>query len=474
MQWRFEEETLVQRIFIFPHEVTQMKNVPYLSLVALLPLSACGQPFSNSASPGSPVSWVSTIKPAHRGRPLQSPIQHIVIIVQENRTVDNLFQFLPGANTQSFGLGLRGKRKIALQSESLTAPYDLSHSHSAFLTEYNNGGMNGFELESCKGTCPRYPAFAYVPQSDVQPYYTLAKQYTFADNMFQSNQGPSFPAHQYLVSGTSTVSDTSPNKAAENPTSPNHTEVGGCDSPAGSLVGVIDPAGQEPTNLKTYPCFHRNSIMNELDAAGVSWKYYQQKPGAGFWNGVDPIYSIWSNKSEMAAKVITPPSQVLTDIANGHLADVVWVTPTNLASDHPVGNNGSGPSWVASVVNAIGSSQYWNNTAIFITWDDWGGFYDHVTPTIYNSYELGFRVPLIVVSPYAKNGYVSHVQHEFGSILKFAEKTFSLPSLGATDARADDLSDCFNFSKQLTKFKRIHAKYPARYFFTLPSTEPED
>jgi phospholipase C len=177
----------------------------------------------------------------------------------------------------------------------------------------------------------------------------------------------------------------------------------------------------------------------------------------------------------MAANVISPSSQVLTDIANGQLADVVWVTPAQAASDHPKVNNGSGPSWVASVVNAIGNSQYWNNTAIFITWDDWGGFYDHVTPTIYNSFELSFRVPLIVVSPYAKPGYVSHAQHEFGSILKFTEETFGLPSLNTTDARADDLSDCFSFTNQQRKrFTRIKTKYPASYFFHLPQTEPDD
>ncbi len=134
---------------------------------------------------------------------------------------------------------------------------------------------------------------------------------------------------------------------------------------------------------------------------------------------------------------------------------MVWVTPTALDSDHALSNNGSGPSWVAAIVNAVGESQYWKNTAIFVTWDDWGGWYDHVKPQIYNSYELGFRVPLIVISPYAKNHYVSHAQHEFGSIFNFTEKIFGLPSMHTTDARADDLFDCFDFNKSPTKFKPI-------------------
>jgi phospholipase C len=270
------------------------------------------------------------------------------------------------------------------------------------------------------------------------------------------------------------VSQSSPNRAAENPVNLNGRATGGCDSPAGSLVLAITPQGAEPKSLRTFPCFERESIMNEMDTAGVTWKYYQATPGPGLWNAVDAIKSIWSNKSEMAANVISPPTQVLKDIANGQLAQVVWVTPTKAASDHPKENNGSGPSWVGSVVNALGGSQYWNTTAIFIVWDDWGGFYDHVKPTIFNSYELGFRVPMIVVSPYAKPGYISHTQHEFGSILKFTEQTFGLPSLGTTDARADNLADCFMFTNKPRHFRRIHTRYPASYFFHLPSVESDD
>ena len=214
--------------------------------------------------------------------------------------------------------------------------------------------------------------------------------------------------------------------------------------------------------------------MNEMDAAGVTWKYYQASPGAGLWNGVDAIYSIWSNPKEMATNVVSPPPQFLNDVENGNLANVVWITPEAWYSDHPQTNDGAGPSWVAAVVNAIGESPYWENTAIFIMWDDWGGWFDHVKPTIYNSFELGFRVPLIVVSPYARPGYVSHVPHEFGSILKFTEEAFGLPSLGTTDARADDLSDCFDFNQPGRAFRRIPAKYPRDYFFHHKGNELEE
>jgi phospholipase C len=177
--------------------------------------------------------------------------------------------------------------------------------------------------------------------------------------------------------------------------------------------------------------------------------------------------------------VATPqnPAPVLTDIANRQLPEVSWVIPSGANSDHASINEGAGPSWVAAIVNAIGNSPYWDNTVIFITWDDWGGWYDHVPPPqIINSYEYGFRVPLIVVSRYAKPGYISHTTHDFGSILKFVEETFNLPSLGYADARADDLSDCFNFSQKPLRFQTIAAPLNAEHFLNdrRPPTDPDN
>jgi phospholipase C len=128
------------------------------------------------------------------------------------------------------------------------------------------------------------------------------------------------------------------------------------------------------------------------------------------------------------------------------------------------------------VVNSIGNSAYWANTAIFITWDDWGGWYDHVAPPIISTYEYGFRVPMIVVSPYAKAGFVSHQTHDFGSILKFTEEVFGLPTVGYADAVADDLSDCFNFQQTPLTFQPVAAKYDAAYFLThkMPAEGPDD
>jgi phospholipase C len=408
-------------------------------------------------------------------RPI-SKIKHLVIVFQENRTTDDLFNGFPGADTVRSGLNSRGAR-VRLQAIALTAPFDLDHSHAGFQTEYASGKLNGFDQENsdCLGATLCVPkdrrAYGYVPHDEVKPYFAMATQYTFGDRMFQTNQGPSFPAHQYIVSGTSAVTDGSSLLAAENPFHANANSAGGCDSPAGSLVALINSAGSE--NRKSFPCYDRISLMELLDRKGLTWRYYQATSGAGLWNGPDAVLRIRTS-GNFSNEVVNPPSQVLTDITKGRLASVVWVTPTALASDHAQSTNGTGPSWVAAVVNAVGESQYWDSTAIVVTWDDWGGWYDHVRPSLYNSYELGFRVPLIVISPYAKNHYVSHVQHEFGSILKLTEKVFGLPSLHTTDQRADDLLDCFDFSKPPTKFKHIPAPYPPSYFASQLSTEPND
>ncbi|HLI95082.1 MAG TPA: alkaline phosphatase family protein [Candidatus Baltobacteraceae bacterium] len=399
-----------------------------------------------------------------------SKIQHVVIIVQENRSTDNLFHGLPGADTANSGLNSSGQT-VPLEPVDITAPWDLDHGHSGWETEYDNGAMNGFDKIRSDGcaTCNPLPtAYAYVPQSEVQPYFDMAEQYTFADRMFQSNSGPSWEAHQYLISGTSQSSPGSALYAGENAGYANANAPLNCDangSNTSSVVLIDINTGVEGPSLSP-ACIDHPTLFDTLDARGISYKYYAYTLD-GFWNAPDAVYHLRFGTDAKGvpywSHVVIPNTTVLNDVADGQLPAVSWVEPTAKASDHGGVTDGSGPSWVSSVVDAIGNSQYWNNTVIFVTWDDWGGFYDHVTPPQYNYYELGFRVPLIVISPYAKQHYVSHVQHDFGSILRFIEEQFGLPSLGYRDAYADDLSDCFDFS-QAQPFKAIRAPLPASYF----------
>ncbi len=409
-----------------------------------------------------------------------TPIQHVVIIFQENRTPDNLFHdpvlIARGADIASSGLNSKGKT-IPLKPVRLANNWDMRHNHVPFLLEYDDGKMDGADRVPllCQPHCPLTAGatqFGYVQASDVGPYFQMAEQYTFADRMFQTNQGASFPAHQFIISGTSAPTATSDLFASENPQGGNKPGVDtGCTAPSYEYVKLIDPAGLE--SQTQYPCFEHASITDFLDTAGLTWRYYTTSGGL-LWTGPNAIEHMrlgpdWAN-------VITPNTAILTDIAQGKLPAVSWVIPRGQASDHPNTNLGQGPSWVASVVNAIGNSKSWDSTAILITWDDWGGWFDHVAPPIVNSYEFGLRVPLVVVSPYAKAAYISHKTHDFGSLLKFIETTYGLPSLGYADAPADDLSDCFDYGQTPIIFKKIAAPLPTDFFLNdpTPSADPDD
>jgi phospholipase C len=439
-------------------------------------------------------------------------IQRVVVIFQENRTPDNLFQDPVLYNTPrnadivQTGVNSVGQTITLAPIDLGTAGsnpqnYDLSHAHSAFVSMYNGGLMNGADQIPCSpaANCPPNahpnPQFMYVMPSDVAPYFAMAEQYTFGDHMFQTNEGPSFPAHQFILSGTS--APTAPPNATSDLFASENLSVGasiaGCIATAGTTVTMIDPTGNEanPADPPEYPCFEHPTLTDLLDTQSVTWRYYTPSAGS-IWTAPDAINHIcvpetvngvltctgtdWNN-------VIIPQWQVLQDIANGQLAQVSWVIPDGAQSDHAASNNGSGPSWVAAIVNAIGNSPYWANTAIIITWDDWGGWYDHVAPKVINDgvswgsgYVYGFRVPLIVVSPYARAAYTSTVTHDFGSILKFIESTYNLPSLGYADASADDLSDCFNLSQTPITFKTIAAPLDAAYFINNKSApvDPDD
>jgi phospholipase C len=466
-----------------------MKTDRFAVVLALSALGVCGGALLSLNAHASGRNDASSL--------LSRRIQHVVIILQENRTPDNLFHdsvlMSRGADIASFGLTSTGV--VPLVQGDLATDYDLNHSHPAFEKTYDKGKMDGANLISAtcnKGAVdcpPPYPQYVYVNPTEVQPYFQLAEQYTFGDRMFQTHQGPSFPAHQFIISGTSAPTATSDLFASSN-VSPGNGAVG-CLAPPGNVVHLIDPSGNE--SQTQYPCFEHPTLTDLLDAKGISWRYYTPSAGS-LWTGPNAIQHICQPETKNSklvctgsawSNVIIPQTKVLTDIANNRLAQVTWVIPDGQESDHAGVNDGSGPSWVASIVNAIGNSPYWDSTAIFITWDDWGGWYDHVSPPKVLvdcaewgcGYVYGFRVPLIVVSPYAKTRYISHVDHDFGSILKFIEEAFDLPSLGYADAYAfDDLSDCFDFYRPPTAFQKIMAPASAEDFLNdqRPPLDPDD
>jgi phospholipase C len=456
--------------------------------------------------------------------------QHIVVIVQENRTPDNLFQGLcsapygsanscsalpaaaaTAAVTATTQYNIQTKDWLNKKSTTgftqpapvaLANKYDLSHAHSAFVAmcdaDPTTGAckMNGAAGINCTGTCPANPQYKFVNNSTglLNPYLDLATQYGWANFMFQTNQGPSFPAHQFIFGGTSAPSasdDQAGIFASENMSGA--SKVAGCTAPPGTTVQLIDPTGE---NNKIYPCFE-HSTMPDLLHSSMTWRYYAPSAGS-IWTAPNAIQHICQSSGmggkctgqEWLDNVDLTPSDVLKDIAACNLRSISWVIPTGANSDHAHVNDGGGPSWVASIVNAIGNSTtcdnnsgYWDNTAILITWDDWGGWYDHEAPTILaqpeGDYQYGFRVPAIFVSAYTPKGYINNARHDFGSILRLLEHNFGIVqgSLHFADERAtNDFTLFYDLTKAPRPFQSIAAPKDANFFLTdkRKATDPDD
>jgi hypothetical protein len=491
-----------------------------------------------------------------------TPLQHVIVVIQENRTPDNLFgsnpAFLTGVNIANVGNNYGAS--VAFTPAAIDTCYDILHRHQDFMAMWDNGLMDGANSEALYDPDPNHCVlptsnvpFAYVendkttnPPQTVGPYMQMARLYGFANYMFQTNQGPSGPAHLFLFSGTS-APVAYPNLyydwfAAENPTIKGSQ---GCTGYLGESAEDISPtypyteslAYAPPGANAGFPCYTHNTMVDVLNSVSppITWRYYAQSIG-DLWTAPTEISNVCMPSAPTGGtctgpaytgavpNVVGSSAQVLTDIQNRALPQVSWVIPDGVWSDHSGGTRAWGPSWVAAIVNAIGNSTCvspaanWSNTAIVITWDDWGGWYDHVSPLSMGyvggdgngiQYVYGNRVPLLVVSAYmTKAGYVSGAWdgtgslptacpgppycHDFGSILNFIEYIFgsngqSLPQIGPAeypyaDSYVQDivqptypysLSDFFNFQQPPTRFTAIPAPLNANFFLTYTG-EPQD
>jgi phospholipase C len=393
-------------------------------------------------------------------------IKHIVVIIQENRSFENIFAGFPRANAPMKGK-LYGGAPVPLH-EITFDNVDFSHAYGNAITDWDNGKMDGFSLSTSVPLSGPRGAYAYLERSQVAPYWTMAKQYVLADAMFPTEFGPSFTAHLTLIASTAHIS---PSLSEVN--YPNSL-IWSCAAPPGTYSETLDPA-HDISHNGPFPCFTQfRTMADTLDAAGVSWRYYAPalNDSGGIWSSFGAIKSVRYGP-DWNANVSSPQTNVLTDAKAGHLASVSWVVPDGLDSDHPALHSDTGPSWVASVVNAIGQGKDWKSTAIVVLWDDWGGWYDNAKPPQLDFAGLGIRVGCIIISPYARHGYVSHTQYEFGSILRFIEDTFGVPPLGPqsfgyTDRRGTSIVDAFDFTRRPRAFVPIPARYSADYFLRRP------
>jgi len=426
-------------------------------------LTSCGP----GLSPGANLRRASSIG-SNVGSP-RGRIQHVVIIIHENRSFDDLFARFPGADGATEGKTSDG-RTVKLKKVDLAYPIDFGHSWQGYVKDYDDGKMDGFNLEG--GGKAGIRPYQYVDPKQIAPYWDMARQYVLADHMFQTQGSGSFTAHQALIAG-----DTRLNANESLIDFPSHMPWG-CDAPRGTTTSVLTIEQKYLSNGGPFPCLHYRTLRDLLDAAGVSWKYYSPRVGGStgsIWNAFDAIKAVRYG-SEWNTNVSTSDKLIFHDIARHRLASVSWLVPDLSNSDHPGKHSDTGPSSAAVLVNAIGESSYWNSTAIVIVWDDWGGFYDHEPPPFRDKAGgLGFRVPMLVISPYARQGYVSHQQYEFASILKFVEDNWHLGRLQRSDVRARSIVDCFDFDQQPRPFVPIRSKYSLHYFLLQqPSNEPVD
>jgi len=447
-------------------EVSSLRTIAFALFAAL-----CACSSTLSFRPQTPASLPTAQTPTPAG----NYIKHVVVIIQENRSFENLFAGFPGANAPLYGY-LHTGRRIALHPVGFSPLENLNHFFDPAVAAWNHGKMNGFDLNGVgSGLGPTFP-YAYLRHDEVAPYWSMARQYVLADHMFPLIFGPSFPGHLSLIAGTT---DLDPERAEVN------NPIGGpwgCDATPGTFTYVVNPLRK--ISIGPFPCFHQfRTMADTLDAAHVSWKYYAPPlfgdKGGILWSSFDSIKAVrygpdWKNN------VISPQTQVLADAQHGRLPAVSWVIPDWTWSDHTSAGTDLGPSWVSAVVNAIGEGPDWKSTAIVIVWDDWGGWYDNVPPPQLDFRGLGIRVGCIIISPYARAHYVSHTVYEFGSILRFEEEVFGLPPLGPTsagytDTRSASIVDSFDFTQTPQKFVHIASKYPPSTFLNQkPSMRPPD
>jgi phospholipase C len=365
-----------------------------------------------------------------------NPIQHIIIMDKENRTFDSMFGAFPGANGATTYVGTDGQvHPLNHQPDHLIR--DISHAPSAARKGIDGGKMDGFSTIAGAIQNGVDESDSQLYESDIPNYWAYAQQFTLDDAFFSNIMGPSFPNHLFSIAGEDANVDDNPG-----------TLRWGCDSVAGLTVEQRAPDG---TISHVYPCFDFQTLGDLLDARGINWKYYApgQDQSGYIWSSFDAIKHIRMG-SDWQTHVVDY-RQFAADAAAGTLPPVSWLVEPGNVSDHPPASVCAGENWTVDQINAVmNNAQEWAHTVIILTWDDFGGFYDHVQPPVGpNAASMyGPRVPAIIISPYARPGFVDHTMYTFSSMLKLVEDTFGLPSLTSLDGNSNDMINSFDFSQQ--------------------------
>jgi len=380
-------------------------------------------------------------------------IQHVIVVMQENRSFDSYFGTFPGADGIPMKHGVPTVCIPDPQRAHCVPPFHDPrfvdgggpHTRQAARADMHGGHMNGFiklaiagshsyckdnaaapECTGFEGSTGRPDAVGWHDAREIPNYWTYAQRFVLQDHMFEGVRSWSLPAHLDMVSGWS-------------------ASCPGKNVPIRCHTDLVRPADVSGTGYRTHPSDHSpydwTDLTYLLHKANVSWKYYVAQGGQpdcadskmfcstqwqaantpDIWN---PLPGFETVHADGQLANIQPSANYFRDASAGTLPSVSWIVPNQRNSEHPPASIRAGQAWVTKIVNAAMQSPDWNSTAIFLSWDDWGGFYDHVMPPTVNGQGYGLRVPGLVISPYARSSYIDHQQLSTDSYLKFIEDDF--------------------------------------------------
>jgi phospholipase C len=371
-----------------------------------------------------------------------TPIKHIVYIIKENRTYDNLFGRFPQGDGVATGLTYDGRRVPLTKLPDKQV--DLQHNHWSSVQDVNGGRMNGFSRVLDKAGEHTMGAYTTAAPGQLPAYWGWAERYTLGDRMFTSVPSSSYPNHLYAVAAQSAGVIDGPSIG---------TRWWGCDGPPGVTVPIASQDSMSVAGTRDV-CLDIPSVAGAINARprGVSWGAYGAMPGQlGYgWVALDAVKDV--RERDDWGRHYAPWQWFSSDVRQGYLPSISWITPPFNESDHPGGPSlCAGENWTAQMVNAVVRSPLWKSTAIVIVWDDFGGFYDHVQPPHVDRFGLGIRSPLLVISPWARRG-IDHTTYDFTSVIKFASENFGLPLLTAREREANSLRSAFQFHRPLHRW----------------------
>ncbi len=365
-------------------------------------------------------------------------IKHVIFIIKENHTYDNIFGRFPGADGALYAVAGAHLVSMAHMPDHLTN--DIQHDGNSAGVAINSGRMNLFySLPGAQQRGVNY-ADASFDRDSIPNYWKYAQTYTLADRFFSTIRGPSFPNHLATIAAQSGGAVDNPG-GVNLPTTP---RTWGCDSVSSFRVTVrtaVNRVGQQR------PCFDFPTLVDEANRHHVSWRYYAPQRGhLGYvWDALDAVKHIRYGSDWARADV--PQQRFARDVLRGRLAAVSWVVPDVSHSEHPPASECMGENWTVHQINAVMRSPAWSSSAIVLTWDDFGGFYDHVPPPRRGVLGFGPRVPAIIISPYARPHTIDAHTYDFSSVVHFIEDAFRLGHLSGFDRTAGDLRHAFNFQQ---------------------------